>query len=79
VRRGLYGRIRHPGYLGSLLIFSGLGFSFQNWLSAAALIALSVGGFLYRIHVEERVLAATFGREYDEYARETKRLVPGVY
>ena len=79
VRRGLYAHIRHPGYLGSLLIFAGIGFTFHNWLSLLALFILAFSGFLNRIHVEERVLVTTFGAEYSEYARKTKRLVPGVY
>ena len=79
VRRGIYAHIRHPGYLGSLLIFAGFGFSFQNWLSLLALLTLAISGFLNRIHVEERVLAVTFGREYTDYVRMTKRLIPDVY
>jgi len=34
---------------------------------------------IYRMNVEEQVLVAEFGQEYREYARNTKRLIPGVY
>ena len=35
-------------------------------------------GTLVRVRSEERLLRATFGTEYDEYARRVKALVPGV-
>ncbi len=34
---------------------------------------------IYRINVKEQVLVAEFGQEYQEYTRNTKRLIPGVY
>jgi len=79
IRSGPYAHIRHPAYLGSILIFAGIGFSFNNWLSLLALLACVVPAFLYRIGVEERALAARFGDEYAVYARKTKRLLPGIY
>ena len=79
VRRGLYAQIRHPGYLGSLLIFTALGLSFHNWVSVALLLALVLPAFLNRIRIEERALAEAFGEEYTAYMRTTKRLVPGLY
>jgi protein-S-isoprenylcysteine O-methyltransferase Ste14 len=34
---------------------------------------------LYRIGYEEKVLAANFGQEYEDYARRTWKLIPFVY
>jgi hypothetical protein len=34
---------------------------------------------LYRIKMEEKVLVSRFGREYTEYARRTKKLIPYLY
>ncbi len=79
IQSGLYARIRHPGYLGSLLIFVGLAVSFRNWLSAALLLLPIVPAFLNRIRVEERGLTEAFGEEYAEYSKTTKRLLPGLY
>jgi protein-S-isoprenylcysteine O-methyltransferase Ste14 len=33
----------------------------------------------YRIRIEEHALLETFGDDYSEYARSTKRLIPKVY
>lgn len=79
VQTGLYGKVRHPSYTGMLLAFLGLGVAFGSWMSLATLMIPITVAFLYRIHVEEALLLETFGEEYAEYRRETKRLVPGIY
>lgn len=33
VSTGLYGHVRHPGYLGQLLVFAGFGVALANWIS----------------------------------------------
>jgi protein-S-isoprenylcysteine O-methyltransferase Ste14 len=79
VDRGPYRWIRHPSYTGMLLIVTGLGLAYGNWLSLALLLVLTVVRLLPRIAVEERVLTSTLGRPYAEYRAHTKRLVPGLW
>jgi protein-S-isoprenylcysteine O-methyltransferase len=79
IDRGIYAVVRHPAYSGSLLSFIGLGFGFENWLSLALVLVAALVGFSYRIRVEEQVLIAHFGDRYRDYARRTKRLIPGVF
>ena len=79
VRSGLYGHVRHPAYTGALLAHLGLGLSFSNWFSLALSSIPYFIAAAYRIHVEEQVLREAFGDEYAAYARQTKRLIPGVY
>lgn len=76
---GPYRRIRHPSYTGALLIFIGLGICMQNWLSLLLLAIGPTAAFLYRIRVEEAVLAGAFGERYLNYMVRTARLIPGVY
>jgi protein-S-isoprenylcysteine O-methyltransferase Ste14 len=71
--------MRHPSYTGGLTSFFGLGLAFANWLSLAILMIIIVIVYLYRMHVEEKVLIASLGDEYLEYSRQTKRLIPGIY
>jgi protein-S-isoprenylcysteine O-methyltransferase Ste14 len=33
---------------------------------------------LFRIEIEERMLISEFGLEYDEYKKETKKLLPYI-
>jgi protein-S-isoprenylcysteine O-methyltransferase Ste14 len=79
VRRGLYRVVRHPSYTGLLLRYLGLGLAFANWLSAALVFLPLLCATLYRIRVEEAALREHFGEEYLAYARDTKRLVPGIF
>lgn len=76
---GLYKYVRHPAYSGSLLSFLGFGISMNNWVSLLVVMAPTVVVFLYRMRVEEAMLTESFGAAYEEYKKETYRLIPGVY
>jgi protein-S-isoprenylcysteine O-methyltransferase Ste14 len=79
VRRGLYRVVRHPSYLGMEIIFLAVGIHARNWICLAVCFIPPTLAVLWRIHVEEIALRAYFGDAYADYARTTKRLVPGIY
>ena len=79
VDTGIYRIIRHPSYLGLLASMFGFGLASGNWFSFAALVALPLAGALYRIRVEEQLLLRRFDPAYQDYARRTKKLLPGIY
>lgn len=79
VTTGPYRFVRHPSYVGILLILIGIGAMYGNWLSLAALALLPLIGLVHRIHVEEAALSATLGDAYTSYASGRKRLVPFVW
>jgi protein-S-isoprenylcysteine O-methyltransferase Ste14 len=79
IRTGVYRYVRHPAYSGLLLAFLGVGAAFDNWLSLSVIFIPVVAALLYRIRVEESVLAELLGREYTDYCQATKRLLPGIY
>lgn len=79
IEAGLYRLLRHPGYLGQLLIFLGLAASMSNWLSVLAMLGPVLAGYLYRISVEERFMREQFGEDYLNYQRRTRRLIPLIY
>jgi methanethiol S-methyltransferase len=72
---GPYARVRHPQYVGFILIVGG--FLFQ-WPTLVTLAMFPVLVFMYirLAHREETEALAEFGTAYDEYARETPRWVP---
>jgi len=78
-RTGLYRFVRHPSYLGLLLVFLAVGLHSRNWISFAVVLFPTTAALLYRIHVEEAALLKAFGDDYVAYSKATKRLVPGVY
>src|SRR5690349_19657744 len=55
VDRGPYRVVRHPGYLGSILVWVGSRLAL-NWLVAAATALLLVLVYAYRIRAEEEML-----------------------
>ena len=75
---GYYARVRHPSYLGVVLISLGIAGVFRSWLWLA-LIPFMMLGLLRRMRTEERFLVEQFGDEYRAYMARTARLVPGVY
>jgi protein-S-isoprenylcysteine O-methyltransferase Ste14 len=79
IQTGLYRVIRHPGYLGQLILFIGISISLSNWLSILAMTIPILIGYGYRIHVEERFMLEQFGKNYLDYQRRTKRIIPVIY
>jgi len=79
IETGLYKSIRHPGYLGQLLIFMGTSVAFSNWLAVVLMMIPVLLGFLNRIIVEERFMIKQLGQKYIDYQKRTKRLIPGIY
>lgn len=77
VDRGIYSVIRHPLYLGLVLLYVGLPLfagARLSWLATA----LGLIGIVVRILVEERWLAEHLAG-YSDYMRRTKRLLPVVW
>lgn len=79
IESGLYKLIRHPGYLGQLMIFLGISTSLANWLAVLAMMIPVTLGYHYRMHVEERFMLEQMGVEYATYQARTKRLLPLIY
>jgi protein-S-isoprenylcysteine O-methyltransferase Ste14 len=79
IENGLYKYIRHPGYLGQLIIFLGISLTISNWLSVIGMIVPVFLGYFYRINVEERFMIKQMGEKYINYQNHTKRLIPFIY
>ena len=76
---GIYGKVRHPSYLGILLIVLGFSVtmhSLMSWITFELPVLLAI---LYRIYVEERVLVNEFGDNYLKYRSTSKQLIPYVF
>jgi protein-S-isoprenylcysteine O-methyltransferase Ste14 len=79
VTTGVYGVIRHPSYLGLLVVSLGWALAFRSGVGVL-LAALLIPPLLARIGAEEMLLASQFGVEYDSYrARTPWRLIPGLF
>jgi protein-S-isoprenylcysteine O-methyltransferase Ste14 len=78
IESGLYKYIRHPGYLGQLIIFLGISISLSNWISVLLMIIPVSLGYIYRIRVEEKFMIENMGSKYIDYQKRTKKLIPKI-
>lgn len=79
VTGGPYRIVRHPSYLGLLVLFLGFGVALGDVASAAALVVLPAIGLVRRIAVEEAALRTGLGDRYAVYSSGRPRLIPGVW
>ncbi|MCX6302782.1 MAG: isoprenylcysteine carboxylmethyltransferase family protein [Bacteroidia bacterium] len=79
IETGLYKNIRHPGYLGQLIIFLGISTSLSNWLAVLLMMIPVLSGYLIRMNVEEKFMIEQIGQKYIDYQKRTKRLIPMLY
>jgi len=75
---GAYAAVRHPSYVGILLMDIGFALIFRSTL-AVLLLPIPFWMFKRRMDVEEAFLVQEFGDEYRRYMGKTARLLPGVY
>ena len=79
IKAGPYRYIRHPSYLGILIMALGLGIALANWISLLLCIVLPGIGVMQRIKVEEKELERHFGKQYQDYRKNTWCVVPYIY
>lgn len=79
VQSGPYRLIRHPAYAGYLWMASGISLGYASLVGLASILILLLPGLVYRMIVEEKLLAEHFGEAYCRYASQTKRLIPGIW
>lgn len=79
ITHGPYKLIRHPSYTGALLTDFGFGMILGNWLSAVVLLAMTFIALRFRIIVEEKELHSSLRKDYKEYMKYTKKLIPFIY
>ncbi len=75
---GLYGLVRHPGYLGNVLLGLGWALAFRSTIGVALTIVWWLF-FVFHALIEEASLERTYGHVYREYkARVRGRIIPGL-
>ncbi len=72
---GPYNHIRHPQYVGFILVMFGFLLQWPTILTLAMFPVL-VGMYVHLAHAEERETRAQFGEEYDRYATRTPAWFP---
>jgi protein-S-isoprenylcysteine O-methyltransferase Ste14 len=78
ITAGPYRRIRHPRYLGILLLTVGASLAFRTW-AGFALFPIVLALLLWRIRDEETLMEREFGEAWRAYCRRSWGLVPGIF
>ena len=78
ITSGLYQYLRHPRYLGIMVFTIGIALVFRSWLGLMLGVVLTVV-LIWRIGKEEQLLHQEFGAAWEDYSRESWRLIPFVY
>ncbi|GGK74813.1 methyltransferase family protein [Mangrovihabitans endophyticus] len=73
---GAYRLIRHPFYAAFLLAFAAAFLAFPHWLTAAALVYMTVMLNAVAAREERRLSDSEFGAEYREYVERSGRFLP---
>ena len=78
VTRGAYGLVRHPVYLGVLLIWLGLTIAFLSPIALIVTALYAVPGYVLYVRSEEKMMHEEFGEAYARYCRRVPMLLPYV-
>lgn len=76
VTTGPYAYVRHPMYVAVITSSFGILLLYRTW--AGAILTFCMFGLVFRARREERVLANTFGPEWEAYAARVPGWVPRV-
>jgi protein-S-isoprenylcysteine O-methyltransferase Ste14 len=76
ITTGPYALVRHPIYLGLLLLLLAAGLAESTPFVLGGAAAIFLIGFVVRIRAEERLLQAAFLNEWDAYRRRVPAIIP---
>lgn len=79
VRVGPFAYVRHPIYVAIFLLMLAMAVAYGHIANLIVAVPVYALGTWMRIGHEERLLRQAFGTAYDEYARDVKRFVPGLF
>jgi protein-S-isoprenylcysteine O-methyltransferase Ste14 len=79
IKTGPYKLIRHPSYLGAFVAIIGCPVFLNNTYTIfISCIAMTIA-YYFRINVEEKTLSNHFGKYYEDYKKDTYRLLPLIW
>jgi protein-S-isoprenylcysteine O-methyltransferase Ste14 len=68
--------VRHPIYTSMLCVLWGIGFMAASPLLFVVATAVFLVGTEIRVRIEDRLLAARFGEQFEQYRRSTSAYLP---
>ena len=77
IRKGVFGIVRHPIYLGSILLYLGL-LTLTFSIIATIIWFFIIAFYCFLSKHEEKLLFEKFGKDYEEYMREVPMLISRI-
>ncbi|MFX1379579.1 MAG: methyltransferase family protein [Promethearchaeota archaeon] len=77
--QGIYKYIRNPMYSGGLIATVGFCLVFRCIITLIIIFIYTFLVYRMRIIEEEKILLNKFGKDYEEYKKKTKKLIPFLY
>ncbi|MFC1724872.1 methyltransferase family protein [candidate division KSB1 bacterium] len=77
IRKGVFNIVRHPVYLGAILIYPGF-FILTMSIISTFIWFLIIAFFYFISKHEEKLLLSKFGEEYEKYRNEVPMLIPRI-
>jgi len=75
IREGVFSLVRHPIYLGAILLYLGL-LVFSLSVLAAIIWVIIIVFYIHISRYEEKLLLEKFGSDYEEYVKEVPMFIP---
>lgn len=79
IKTGPYSIVRHPSYLGAIIVMAGVPVFLNNIVTLFTTIILLTIAYVVRINTEEKLLNSFFGEEYRQYSVHVKKLIPYIW
>ena len=79
VKNGPYSVIRHPSYLGAIIVMTGVPVLLNNRVTLFSTVVLLTLAYSIRIKNEEKVLVSIFGDNYIRYSQRVKKMIPHIW
>lgn len=79
IRSGPFRFIRHPAYLGALILFVSTLVFLHAWIGVVLSLVFQLLAYLRRIKYEEALMIERLGDRYRAYTREVNTMVPGIW
>ena len=77
IREGLFKYIRHPNYLGEIMLYASYAMIVQHWIPWAILAWVWIGVFLVNILQKEASMSRY--QEWKEYKKQSGMLIPKLF
>ena len=79
IQSGPYLLVRHPSYLGAMIVMIGVPVLLNNIVTLFSTIFLLTIAYVIRINTEEKLLISIFGDDYRQYSIRVKKLIPYLW